>query len=133
MIQIPIDRIDRIVLTEYGETLKVSDSVFDGYKYEDSKLPEVQWHSSYFGINSCDCDGCIDGDYDEEQDMRSHSTWSYAEIGRHEVCEGKITLHNVSSTHNVLRCNVCGLRILIPNTITTYGALLEHFSKNRQV
>jgi hypothetical protein len=41
----------------------------------------------------------------------------------HDVCNGWFSLRPDSKTHNVLRCDGCGLRIPIPIEIKTYGDL----------
>lgn len=50
-------------------------------------------------------------------------------IGSHEACKGSIVLKTSSTKYNVLLCKYCELRIVIPNTVSTYGEL-RTFLKN---
>lgn len=45
------------------------------------------------------------------------------DIGRHAVCEGAIGLHAVSETHRAVSCRKCGLRVIVPVGVATYGDL----------
>ena len=46
-------------------------------------------------------------------------------IGVHS-CGGWVDIKTLSPTHNVIVCRACYLRIVIPNSIKTYGQLIEH-------
>lgn len=48
-------------------------------------------------------------------------------IGVHEHCRGGFNFIPVSSTHNVLLCRECGLRVVIPIKVITFGDLRRHF------
>ncbi|MFA6043039.1 MAG: hypothetical protein WCV85_01845 [Patescibacteria group bacterium] len=48
-------------------------------------------------------------------------------VGVHEVCGGTVFCRASSQTHHAMCCNTCGLRVVVPNTIDTFGELLEHF------
>ena len=50
-------------------------------------------------------------------------------IGYHETCRGSIALKTSSTEYNVLLCDYCKLRIVIPNTVSSSGAL-RIFLKN---
>lgn len=66
-------------------------------------------------------------DYDE------HHTYNDSElkssIGVHDVCKGRMDLKEISETHQVIVCRECGLRVVIPKTIQTYGDLREYFAR----
>lgn len=49
--------------------------------------------------------------------------------GAHEVCLGWVDLRVASSTHNALVCRTCHLRVVIPSSVDTYGALRAHFKE----
>lgn len=46
-------------------------------------------------------------------------------IGFHGFCGGKIILHGVSLTHNVIICATCLLRLSIPKEINAYSKLRQ--------
>ena len=46
-------------------------------------------------------------------------------INVHQSCNGFVDLKEVSETHNALLCRCCGLRIVIPKNIDTYGKLRQ--------
>ena len=48
------------------------------------------------------------------------------EVGAHYICNGSIFLIPVSSTHRVLLCRKCGLRLVIPVSASSYLALRKH-------
>ena len=50
-------------------------------------------------------------------------------IGVHDICTGFVHLREVSKTYNVIQCLLCGLRIVIPAEIKTYGELRSYFRK----
>ena len=47
-------------------------------------------------------------------------------IGYHQPCTGKIYIHEHSSTHNVIVCEKCSLRIIIPKEIDDYQKLRKY-------
>jgi hypothetical protein len=47
----------------------------------------------------------------------------------HYVCNGFLDLHPITSEHNAITCRVCNLRIVIPNTIETFGELRKYFAR----
>jgi len=51
--------------------------------------------------------------------------------GIHDICNGSIDLKQTSMTHSALFCRACGLRVVFPNTIKTYGDLRLHFADAR--
>lgn len=54
-----------------------------------------------------------------------------ARVGAHAVCEGVLSLKQVSTTHNVILCDACGLRVPIPNKVKTYGDLREYLARKK--
>jgi hypothetical protein len=46
--------------------------------------------------------------------------------GIHLHCGGIINLKTVSNTHEALVCKECGLRIVVPSGLKTYGDLRRH-------
>jgi len=50
-----------------------------------------------------------------------------AAVGIHYICDGTIRLIKVSGTHNVLHCDYCSLRVLIPVEVDNYGKLRVWF------
>lgn len=46
-------------------------------------------------------------------------------IGVHEFCRGWIDRQRIAPLYDVVLCRACGLRLAIPNTISTYGQLRE--------
>jgi hypothetical protein len=51
-------------------------------------------------------------------------------MGVHHVCGGFVDLKEVSKTNNAMICRSCGLRVVLPNTVETYGELREWTEKN---
>jgi len=51
-------------------------------------------------------------------------------IGNHGICTDFIDLKSVSTTHNVILCRSCKLRIVIPKEIETYGDLRRYCAKS---
>lgn len=47
-------------------------------------------------------------------------------VGVHDGC-GWVDLKSVSQTHQIILCRACGLRVVIPKSLITYGDLREHF------
>ena len=47
--------------------------------------------------------------------------------GIHDYCSSWFDVVQVSKTHNALHCKGCGLRVVFPSTITTYGELRRYF------
>lgn len=47
-------------------------------------------------------------------------------IGWHLYCNGSLDIMVVSNTHKAIRCNRCGLRVVIPSGVKTYGDLKRH-------
>jgi len=45
----------------------------------------------------------------------------------HEVCFGFVDFKKTSKTHNILRCRACGLRVVLPIEVTTFGEAIEYF------
>ncbi len=50
-------------------------------------------------------------------------------IAVHAVCSGWIDRTAVSTTHDILRCQKCGLRVPFPKEIATYGELRRYFAQ----
>lgn len=48
-------------------------------------------------------------------------------VGMHEGCNS-VDLKPVSATHNAIYCRHCGLRIVIPKEIDTYGKLRQYMA-----
>ncbi|MBD3250853.1 hypothetical protein GF380_00015 [Candidatus Uhrbacteria bacterium] len=44
-------------------------------------------------------------------------------IGIHDICRGWVDLKHISRTHHAIVCRSCGLRVVIPVDIQTYGQL----------
>lgn len=51
-------------------------------------------------------------------------------IGVHELCTGFIDCKPVSKSHNALLCRRCGLRIVIPIAVSTFGKLRQWCAEN---
>ena len=49
--------------------------------------------------------------------------------GIHSGDGGWIIVHEISSTHTALACHTCYLRVLVPNSVKTWGDLRAHFKK----
>jgi len=49
-------------------------------------------------------------------------------IGVHQHCDGLVDLREVSNTHNAIVCRDCGLRVVVPKGLKTYGSLRHHMS-----
>ena len=47
--------------------------------------------------------------------------------GIHDICDCWVDKKKVSETHNMLHCRGCGLRVVFPKKIKTYGALRQYF------
>ena len=50
------------------------------------------------------------------------------ELGTHAECGNPMYFFRVGDTHAVITCIPCGLRIVVPKTITTYGDLRAYSS-----
>ena len=50
-------------------------------------------------------------------------------IGIHDICGGLIHIRPISKTYKAVYCQKCGLRVTIPNGITTYGELRKYISQ----
>lgn len=50
-------------------------------------------------------------------------------IGIHQFCKGEVSLRQVAKGYNALFCPKCGMRILLPTEIKTYGELRKFLSK----
>ena len=50
----------------------------------------------------------------------------YTCIGVHDVCNCWMDIRRASWTHNALLCRGCGLRVVIPMDVKTYGDLRQH-------
>jgi hypothetical protein len=50
-------------------------------------------------------------------------------LGQHGVCKGFLEIKPVSETHFAIVCNDCHLRIVVPNTVKTFGQLRRHFRR----
>jgi hypothetical protein len=48
-------------------------------------------------------------------------------IGRHEGC-GPADFKPISATHKAIHCRDCGLRVVIPKEIDTYGKLRQYLA-----
>jgi len=98
--------IEPIILNKYGEILKPpSDSKFSKYREEDRLLAKL-----------------IDGTYPSDHN-----------IGHHDICRGWIDIRKVSSTHNVITCAKCNLRIIIPEEIKTYRDLRKYLTEKIEI
>ncbi len=49
-------------------------------------------------------------------------------IGIHKKCLGYPEIYPDSETHNAIYCHRCGLRIVYPNTVKTYGQLRKYLA-----
>ncbi len=47
-------------------------------------------------------------------------------VGVHRTCAGFIDILSVSKTHKALLCQKCGLRVVVPKEVETYGDLRKH-------
>jgi len=50
-------------------------------------------------------------------------------VGVHAVCAGWVDIRRISQTHSALTCRACGLRVPIPNRVSTYNKLQRHFRR----
>jgi hypothetical protein len=50
-------------------------------------------------------------------------------VGVHDVCGGWVDLRRASASHDALLCRGCGLRVIVPRTLATYGDLRLHFAE----
>ena len=50
-------------------------------------------------------------------------------IGVHEICRGWVDIKPISTTHQALVCRSCGMRILVPASVKTFGDLRSFFNK----
>jgi len=50
-------------------------------------------------------------------------------IGVHDICNGFLDIKRISNTHKVIICRSCGLRIVVPKRVITYGDLRKHFAE----
>ena len=57
----------------------------------------------------------------------------YTTIGIHLVCTGLLVCKHTSKTHQVIHCENCNLRIVIPRTVKTIEGLGPYFSNLNQV
>jgi len=48
--------------------------------------------------------------------------------GVHAICGGCIDYRRTTNTHSVLLCRACGLRLVIPADVVTYGQLRGHLT-----
>ncbi len=44
----------------------------------------------------------------------------------HDVCNGFMDVNQISETHRAITCRQCKLRLVIPNTINTFGEFKSH-------
>jgi hypothetical protein len=49
-------------------------------------------------------------------------------IGFHRHCDGWLDLKRISNTHKAIHCRRCGLRVVIPAGLKTFGDLRRHMS-----
>lgn len=47
----------------------------------------------------------------------------------HLVCDGRMNLQTVSPTHRAMHCPKCGLRVIFPKKVGTYGELRKYFKR----
>jgi hypothetical protein len=52
-----------------------------------------------------------------------------SEVGFHNLCGGIVLAKVVSTSHRVLYCTTCCLRVPIPESIKTWGALRTYFGR----
>ena len=51
-------------------------------------------------------------------------------IACHFMCNGFVDIKEVSPTHNALVCRSCHLRVVVPNTVKTFGDLRQWARSN---
>jgi hypothetical protein len=49
-------------------------------------------------------------------------------LGIHSHCGGTLITKIASNTHNVILCERCNLRVVVPNGLKTYGDLRRHIN-----
>lgn len=49
-------------------------------------------------------------------------------IGVHAICNGWVDIKPVSTTHKAIICRECNMRILVPESVKTYGDLRSFFN-----
>ncbi len=57
---------------------------------------------------------------------RDHDELAKSRVGIHGYCGARLNRNRVTEVSDALHCNDCGLRILIPKEIKTYGELRQH-------
>jgi hypothetical protein len=72
--------------------------------------------------------------YPSEKQGRVTDETEDSEVGTsvHGICRGFTDRERVSFTHSIIRCRKCGLRVYIPEGVTTYRQLREHFAQFNQ-
>jgi hypothetical protein len=60
---------------------------------------------------------------DSVHDSHSDDDEMYLCIGVHDVCNCYVDIKAVSDTHRAMCCRGCGLRLVIPMEVLTYGQL----------
>jgi len=51
-------------------------------------------------------------------------------IGVHDVCNGFVDWKIISASHKAVLCRACGMRVVVPGNVETYGDLRE-FAERR--
>jgi len=50
-------------------------------------------------------------------------------FGIHAICCGRVGISMTSTSHSAITCRSCGLRVVVPNGVKTWGDLRAHFQK----
>jgi hypothetical protein len=56
-----------------------------------------------------------------QEDIRIDEDGTF--IGKHNVCGGSVTVHDVAEQVRAMACECCGLRVLFPKTLKTVADL----------
>lgn len=59
--------------------------------------------------------------------ITNHKTKIEGVIGFHDVCNGSMAVHKISSNFRAILCESCGLRVVIPKEYKTIGDLRNIF------
>lgn len=49
----------------------------------------------------------------------------------HDLCQGFVDVLEISDTYKCLRCRHCGLRVVYPKSVKTYGDLKKYLDTER--
>jgi|GEM_PF-699346 len=59
---------------------------------------------------------------------RDTNEFSSSCVGIHKFCNGYVDRNRATETHDAIRCRQCGVRVLFPKEVKTYGDLRSYFA-----